>query len=710
MNTTLAISQAPASARPEPALQPFLHDRCIVLRAPSLVVSGPGGDLAGPADGFFHEDRRALSRLAVSVPGFPVVPVQWQRDSGSSASFRAVLRGLGEDTADPAVTLDRHRQVSPSRLVERLVVTNRGRQTVRFSLEIEVAADLAPMNDVKAGQAGAALVAEAVPGGLDWKAGEDAAVLSLRMQPEPGRSDGPTGRLGFDITLVPGGRWEAILTVTFVPAHRPLFTAHDGPPPWQAPDVAGADRRLAALADVSLGDLECLLLTDAGSTAGAPDTFLAAGAPWFLTLFGRDSLWAARMLLPVSTELAAGTLRTLARRQGTRINPDTGEEPGKILHEIRVPEVAGGASSLPPCYYGTIDATPLWLVLLRDAWRWGLPAGDVEPLLDAAEAALHWMRDHGDGDGDGLLEYLDRSGRGLANQGWRDSSDSIRWHDGRLAEGPIALAEVQAYAYEAAWAGAELLDFFGRPGADEWRAWAEELRTRFHATYWIDGRLGPVPAVALDGQKRPVDSVTSGLGHLLGTGLLDHGQEEAVAAYLVSPELDSRFGLRTLSTDAVGFNPTGYHTGSIWPHDTAIAARGLARAGQTAAAWSLVDGVLEAAKTFDYRLPELFAGYGRIAGTRDARVRPAPYPAACRPQAWAAAASVAFIQTLLGLEAHAAAGRLTVAPAPQAAYPLRVSGLRLAGRAFAVEVTADGRVRADVPAGVTVVTADTLGR
>jgi glycogen debranching enzyme len=499
--------------------------------------------------------------------------------------------------------------------------------------------------------------------------------------------------------------------------------------------VRGTDRRLAALVDASADDLSCLLLADPESAPGGTDLFLAAGAPWFLTLFGRDSLWAARMLLPLSIELARGTLRTLARRQGTQVDPETGEEPGKILHEIRPLRSSGDHSSLPPRYFGTIDATPLWLLLLRDAWRWGLAEHEVEQLLEPAGRALAWMRDHGDGDGDGLLEYLDRSGRGLANQGWRDSADSIRWHDGQLAEGPIALAEVQAYAYQAAWAGAELLDAFGRAGADEWRAWAERLKARFHKAFWIDGRLGQVPAVALDGHKRPVDSVTSGLGHLLGTGLLDPGQEDSVAAYLSAPELDSRFGLRTLGTDSVGFNPLGYHTGSVWPHDTAIAAAGLARAGHPGAAWSLIDGVLAAAGAFDYRLPELFAGFGRPAGDdpggdvsprgeeacgrrtpvqpadasgqrlrarRREAARPVPYPAACRPQAWAAAASVSFLQTLLGLEANAPAGILAASPLPDGPYPLRVSGLQFAGQRFDIEVAAGGRAQAHGPAGLAV--------
>lgn len=273
-------------------------------------------------------------------------------------------------------------------------------------------------------------------------------------------------------------------------------------------------------------------------------------------------------------------MRTLARRQGVRSDRDTQEQPGKILHEVRRSEQTFHDSfGLPASYYGTVDATPLWVTLLHDAWRWGLAPEEVEQLLPHAESALAWMRDHADADGDGFLEYIDETGRGLANQGWKDSSDGIRYRDGRLAAPPIALCEVQAYAYEAARGGAALLRAFGRPGADRWEEWADRLRERFRAHFWVEDEHGRYPAVALDRDKRPVDSVTSGFGHLLGTGLLDRDESALLAARISAPDLDSGHGLRTLSSASVGYNPYGYHIGSIWPHDTAIAVHGLVRAG-----------------------------------------------------------------------------------------------------------------------------------
>jgi glycogen debranching enzyme len=252
------------------------------------------------------------------------------------------------------------------------------------------------------------------------------------------------------------------------------------------------------------------------------------------------------------------------------------------------------------------------------------------------------MRDSGDSDGDGLLEYIDTTGRGLANQGWKDSGDSVQWRDGTLAEGPIALCEVQGYAHRAALDGAELLEAFGVPDeAAPWRAWAAALRERFRAAFWVDDPAGAYPAIALDARKRRVDTVTSNIGHLLGTGLLDAAESALVARRLVSPELASGYGLRTLATDSAGYWPLSYHGGSVWTHDTAIAITGLAADGFEAEAAELSEGLLRAAVAFEYRMPELYAG-----DPASSTPAPIPYPAACRPQAWSAAAAVAVWDAL----------------------------------------------------------------
>ncbi|WP_335936215.1 amylo-alpha-1,6-glucosidase [Streptomyces sp. PTD5-9] len=693
------IPDTPPSGAPEgPAntgLQPFLHDACVTLCAPSFVISHADGQIDGSADGFYHGDSRALARLTVAVDGTEIASVGTTAEGADRAAFRGVLRGLGESTADPAVTLHRRRRVTPGGLEETLDIANAGIRHVRFRLTVTAGTDLAPMERVKTGHASRPVPATAADGGLAWTGGPLA--VRLTASPEPAAVTPGTGRLEYEIELAPGSSWTAVLRCEATHEDGDQFPAPaEGTLPWSTPALRSADRRFDHWLSRSVADLDRLRLTDPQRPA---DQFLAAGAPWFLTLFGRDSLWAARMTLPLGTALAAGTLRTLARRQGTKQDPTTEEQPGKILHEVRrATQDFDEGFSLPPCYYGTVDATPLWVTLLHDAWRWGLAPEEVERLLPHAESALGWMRDQAEAGGDGFLKYIDQTGRGLANQGWKDSGDSIRYSDGRLATYPIALCEVQAYAYEAARGGADLLRAFGRPGADAWEEWAQRLRDRFRARFWVEDERGAYPAVALDGEGRPVDSVTSGFGHLLGTGLLDHEESALLAARLGAPDLDSGHGLRTLSSDSVAYNPYGYHIGSIWPHDTAIAVHGLARAGFPDAAASLSAGLLTASDSFDGRLPELFAGHGAAIDSR-----PAPYPASCRPQAWAAASSVLVLQSVLGLSADVPGGTVTVAPGFAEAYrPLKVQGLEVAGGRLDVSVDADGTAHVEAPHGLEV--------
>ncbi len=312
----------------------------------------------------------------------------------------------------------------------------------------------------------------------------------------------------------------------------------------------------------------------------------------------------------------------------------------------------------------------------------------MEALIPAMLAALVWMRDDGDADGDGFLEYVDRSGRGLGNQGWKDSFDSVQWADGRLADAPIALSEVQAYAFEAATGAARLLRAFGRPGADEWDAWAGRLAERFRAQFWTEDDEGAYPGIALDRDKRLVDGIASNMGHLLGTGLLSAAESALVARRLSGPDLDSGFGLRTLTARSPRFGPLSYHGGSVWPHDTAIAVRGLAADGHYGVAASFVRGLLATATAFEHRLPELFSGVQAGGG-----LTPYPYPPACRPQAWSAASSVALLGSALGLRPDVPAGTLDLRPmAPSPVGALTVSGLRVAGQEFRVGLAADGAV------------------
>jgi glycogen debranching enzyme len=337
------------------------------------------------------------------------------------------------------------------------------------------------------------------------------------------------------------------------------------------------------------------------------------------------------MLLPRSVELAAGTLRTLARRQGTRHDPGSEEAPGKILHEARTAPVLVNTVSLPAVYYGTIDATPLWVCLLHEAWQSGMPEAEVAALLPALTAAMAWITGpDADPDGDGLLEYAGSSSGGLANQGWKDSADALRNLDGSFALAPVALCEVQGYAYAAALGAASLAGAFDLPDGPAWLAWATRLRERFHATFWLADEVGPYPAIALDAGKRPVTGATSNMGHLLGTGLLSAGEAALVATRLAAPDLTTPYGLRTMTSTSAAFNPLSYHCGSIWPHDTAIAILGLQAEGHSELARALALGLVRADEHFDGRIPELY-------GVFPDGGPPVHYPTSCRPQAWAAA-------------------------------------------------------------------------
>ncbi|MEU9836926.1 glycogen debranching N-terminal domain-containing protein [Streptosporangium sp. NPDC048047] len=698
---------APATTGRDPRLQPLLHDLVSVVLAPTTALGGADGQIR-PAgvQGLFHADSRALSQVVLKVDGREPEAVGHAPGGPGGARFVSLARWLGDPGPDPTVRIDRVRRVTPGRMDEEIEVVSTAAAPVTAAVTLELGCDFAPIETVKSGGSGTPATAEdGAPGELTWRSGNIRVTVTGR-DADAGRDVGTdaaagprgTARLSWRVELPPRGRAVLRWNVA-IDDPGAVVAAPRRPVEWSRPEAEAADHRLPRLLEQSLDDLASLRLTETGAPG---DTFLGAGVPWFLTLFGRDSLWAARMLLPLGTDLAAGTLRILARRQGVRTDPASGEAPGKIMHELRRHESVfpEHGMRLPPAYYGTVDATPLWISLLHDAWRWGMPGEQVAALLPNLEAALGWLADHADPDGDGFVEYVDESSRGLANQGWKDSGDAVRFHDGRTAPPPIALAEVQGYVCEAARHAAALLEAFGRPGADRWRDHAGRLAERFRARFWVDGPHGRIPALALDRDKRPVDALTSNIGHLLGTGLLSEAESAHVAGLLTSPAMASGFGLRTMSSRDGGFSPMSYHCGSVWTHDTAIVISGLARAGFGAQAGELARGLLTAGESFGYRLPELFAGDdSRVAG------RPVPYPAACRPQAWSAAAAVVIAHAAVGLYPDVPAGRVLLRPL--AGTPLgavSVRGLRVAGHEVGVAVGPDGSVTVDgLPDGLVTV-------
>jgi glycogen debranching enzyme len=645
------VHDGPAPRPPGAAThrQPPVHEHLTCVAAPATWLSPPSGQLAGgPAgtvDGLYVSDRRALSRLRVTLGGAEPVPVDAVPRGAAGVHFTATAGAL---------TVERLRTVARDGGTEEITVRNDGDRRIATTLQVEAATDLAQISAVKAG--------DPAPPEQELHDG------AVRSAPD-GYRVRLEGRTRAELSLAPGESLTTTLAVRATPPRVQGFrpSPPPGPPPWsRTPLTVRSAGDLGALVDQGVADLGGLLLADEG------DLYCGAGSPWYLTLFGRDALWTARLALPLGHELAAGTLRALARHQGTGRDEVTEEEPGKIPHELRPAHAPG---LLPPVYYGSVDATALFVVTLAEAWRWGMPEAEVRALLPAAEAALAWL-----GSFEEFVSYRGSAER-LPNQGWKDSTDGVQHEDGTRAEPPIALAEVQAYAYQAATLGADLLDAFGHDGGEEHRRWAGRLAARFRARFWLDDGY---PAIALDGTGEPVDGLASNVGHLLGTGLLDPAEEDRAARRLM--ELHSGWGLRTLTTSAAGYDPLSYHLGSVWPHDTAIAMLGLSRSGHPALAERLARGLVAVAPAFGYRLPELFGGQEAEAG-----VEPVPYPPACRPQAWSAAVSPALVTALLGLAPDVHGGRVRVAPLPGLGG-LTVDGVRAGEAVLSIEVDRDGEV------------------
>jgi len=455
--------------------------------------------------------------------------------------------------------------------------------------------------------------------------------------------------------LAPGKRFAIEWTVTdettdAAPATPPRRRATAvAEPRFEAPNIRSDHELLDRTLARSVKDLAALH----NDGPGPGEQYMAAGIPWFATLFGRDSLIAALETVAFIPTLAVATLGVLARLQATTDDPWHDAEPGKIIHELRTGEMARAGETPHDAYYGSVDSTPLWLILLGETHAWTGDDAMLDRLWPNALAALHWIETYGDIDGDGFVEYQRRSRLGLLNQGWKDSGDSIRHTDGRPAEGPIALAEVQGYAFAARRAMARLARHRGEAElAMRLEADAQTLQARFDDAFWMpDSRFY---AIALDGQKRQVGCIASNAGQALWTGIVPAERAARVTERLLEPDMFSGWGVRTFAAGQPGYNPVGYHTGSIWPHDNALIAAGLKANGAPDGANLLAGRLIESAQWFpDLRLPELFCGFDR-----DEVGAPVAYPVACSPQAWSAAAPFYLLHTMLGLRADASARRL----------------------------------------------------
>lgn len=635
------------------------------------------GDIAPPgrcALGLFFDDTRILSHLQLSVCGAPVALLSTQvlRPYSSQVDLAVSDIAFGGSTWDPKHAVHIRREVVvDGELLERVTLTNYLHERLDYWIELTVGSDFADVFEVRGwkrarrGQFYAPRV-DATSVVLAYR-GVDGRLLRCRVQfgEPPTRIMGRTAR--WEFPLEPSEPrvlyWEVrpeeehgTARETVPRIDRSLLEhrrggLHEVYARWRSEcaswesDVALFDATLRRAID----DLRALYIGVDGGRV------ISAGIPWYTTVFGRDAILTSLETLVVNPTIAADTLRFLARRQGVRENPHTEEQPGKILHELRRGEMARSGEIPHVPYFGTVDATPLFVVLLHETWRWTRDDALVRELMPNMRRALEWIDHYGDLDGDGLVEYRQTSDGGLRNQGWKDSGDGVPFPDGRLPEPPIALVEVQGYVCDAKRRAAVLLDRFGQPGeGDRRRAEAEALRRRIIDRFWMED--AGTFALALDGDKQPVPTVTSNAGHLLWSRVATPEQAHRVAETMLGRDMFSGWGIRTLSARHPVFNPMSYHNGSIWPHDNALVVLGMAQYGLTARTHPVVAALQETAAQMEFqRLPELYCGIQRAMGNR-----PVLYPVSCSPQAWASGALFLMLQAVLGIAPEAPAGLLHI--------------------------------------------------
>ncbi len=632
------------------------RDEIAILDGSTFLVSDRRGDIDASPDqphGFFYRDTRFLSRWTLRANGRPLDVLSTDENSYFGAQFFLVPPG-GDVNENPSTSIIRKRTVGDG-FHEDVTVINHDPVPLELELRLEAGSDFADLFEVKDALAKKGRTYARVEGQtlvLGYRRDDFVRETHVEVS-QPARVD-ETG-FSFELRLDPYTEWSTCIFVRPVTDHviEPKYDhgEEDAKPDigmsleaWldAAPQLESDWDPLEHIYERSMIDLAALRFT----SELFPDQALpAAGLPWFMTVFGRDSLITSYQALPFAPELAETTLRVLARYQGTKVDPFRDEAPGRILHEIRFGELVHFEERPHSPYYGSADTTPLFLVLLDEIERWTGDADLVRELEPAARAALAYLDEYGDLDGDGYVEYQRAQETGLENQCWKDSWDSIRFSDGTIAKGPIATCEIQGYVYDAKLRAARLArDFWEDPAlADQLEREAAELQERFDRDFWLPDR--GYFALALDGEKRPVDSLTSNVGQLLWSGIIPEERAESLAQLLVGDRLFSGWGVRTMAEGEGGYNPIRYHNGTVWPHDNSLIAAGLARYGFREEAATIAFATLEAATYFRYRLPEVFAGY-----RRGRTSFPVEYPTASSPQAWATGTPLLLLRALLGLE------------------------------------------------------------
>jgi glycogen debranching enzyme len=675
-------------------------DQVRILDGNTFVVSDSRGDIeASMTDptGLFSFDTRFLSKWLLTVNDERLTALSTDDLRYFETRF-FLVPGTGTVYVDAKVSVIRQRSVGGG-FHERLNVLNHDDQPVDLTIRVDAASDFADLFEVKD--------ALKKQGSYSTRAGDRTLALEYRRdtfsratvistsEPAAIDEDGFT----FQVGIAPHGSWTTDLDV----AIALTGTSQDDQNPelaWFAnrrhPDLHGdLERWLDAAPDIeceweplqatyrrSLVDLAALRFSPL--TAGRR-SLPAAGLPWFMTMFGRDSIFTSLQALPFAPELASTTLLELGARQGTRSDDFRDEDPGRILHEMRYGELTAFEERPHSPYYGSADATPLFVVLLDEYERWTGDRKLVRELEFEARAALNWIDQYANLQGNGYIAYRRRNEEtGLENQCWKDSWDSISYRDGSLPGFPRATCELQGYAYDAKTRGARLArQIWHDPElADRLENEAADLKRRFNRDYWV--KDGEYFAAALDADGRQVDSLTSNNGHLLWSGIVDKSKAKAVAKHLLSRRLFSGWGIRTLAEGEGRYNPIGYHVGTVWPFDNSFIAWGLRRYGFKAEAAVVAEGILQAAELFDGRLPEAFGGY-----PRSMTKYPVQYPTACSPQAWSTGTPLLLLRTMLGLEP--AGENLIVDPALPASIG-RLELLDIPGRWGRVDAFGRGRI------------------
>jgi glycogen debranching enzyme len=636
----------------------------------STTVAGDIMPAGAPDVGFFHEDTRFLSQLELRVFGHRAVVLSSATEKTFSSQIELTTGNIrlrdSFDLQENTIHLRREQLLASGVFYDRMTFENFNLTAVDFQVEIRFDADFVDVFQVrgcarhKCGHYYRPIVRDNsiifYYRGLD----EVTRQTLVHMELAPGHIQERVAR--WDLKLEPLKRVQLELTVT------PLVGSHS---PRQTPYNLSADLRVRREAyegwerDSTTFESSNEVFDDALRTATGDfhalqipvgkRYIIAAGIPWFATIFGRDSIIAAYQSLPLNPQLAQETLRVLASLQGAEVNDWRDEQPGKILHELRDGEMTRSGEMPFGPYYGSVDATPLFLILLSETFNWTADEQLVQDLLPAANRALDWIDEYGDLDGDGLVEYLCRSPRGLVNQGWKDSWDANMHRDGTVAKPPIALVEVQGYVYDAKYRMASVLRSFGYTArADQLKKDAIELARRFEKAFWMPQR--GFYAMALDSDKKQLQVISSNPGHLLFTRMIGRERARAVSGRLMREDMYSGWGWRTMSADERVFNPLSYHRGSVWPHDNSLIAHGMALQEFREPAIRDLTTLFQAALNFrDYRLPELFCGVQR----REFDV-PVHYPVSCSPQAWASGAMFLILNSVLGIRPSAPRKELNI--------------------------------------------------